>query len=215
MTCSRVDPVMSVTIEEAKAALRAEAGRRRRQAAAESPEAGAAVCRQFLEHIVPRPGALVSGYWPIGSALNLRPLLAELHGRGHRLGLPVVVERGLPLLFRAWAPGETLEGAAFGLHEPPAASPEMTPDLLLVPLLAFDRRGYRLGYGGGFYDRTLSRLRRRGPAGPGPGRTDDRPRAVGVAFAAQGLPEVPRHEGDEALDRILTEAEAIEIAPSG
>lgn len=194
-----------MSLEDRKAELRREMRRRRAAAAAVAPERAAQKAAAGLRGAVPvAPGATVSAYWPMGSELDPRPLMQELHAAGHPLCLPVVVRSGRPLAFRAWAPGDTLQPAGFGTQVPDEARPERRPELLIVPLLAFDRAGYRLGYGGGFYDRTLADLRATG-----------RPTAVGFAFAAQEIAEVPRDEYDQKLDWIVTEAEAIAIAGSG
>lgn len=143
-----------------------------------------------------RPSA-ASGFWSMGDELDVKPLLAALHERGYALGLPVVVARGRPLVFRRWRPGTVLEPAAFGLLQPGADQPEITPDLVITPLLAFDRRGHRLGYGAGYYDMTLADLRRRG-----------RVVAAGVGFAAQAVDELPVTERDQPLDWMVTEEKA-------
>ena len=194
-------------IDDEKMRLRAEAKRRR--AAASSSGAGEALCRRLIAVLdrgtIPlAPGAAVSAYWPKGDELDPRPAMAALVARGHPIGLPVVVAKGAPLVFRRWAPGDRLETAGFGLYEPAADRPEVTPALLLVPLLAFDRAGTRLGYGGGFYDRTLARLQSAGCA-----------LAVGVAYAGQELSELPRGPRDRTLDWILTEGETIAIGGEG
>lgn len=136
----------------------------------------------------------------MGSELDPRPLMQALDGRGHGLALPVVAGAGRPLVFRAWTPGDPLRPAAFNTREPSPDKAEVTPRVVLVPLLAFDRAGYRLGYGGGFYDRTLAGLRAAGTA-----------LAVGLAFAGQEVESVPRDVNDRRLDWIVTEAEAIRI----
>ena len=190
-------------IEQQKAALRAEMTPRRKQAAAAAgPDAGERLREVFRRALEVPAGVAVSGYWPIGSEIDCRPLLEALDGAGHGLGLPVVEAPGRPLLFRAWRPGDPLAKAGFGLSEPAPERPAVTPVLLLVPLLAFDRAGYRLGYGGGFYDRTLQRLRAVDPA----------PLAVGLAYAAQEVEAVPREPSDQRLDWIVTERAAIEIS---
>ncbi len=121
--------------------------------------------------------------------IDIRPLLLTLHARGHPILLPVTPKRGNPLTFRLWQPGAPMIRERFGTFHPDG--PEGTPDLLLVPLLAFDRAGHRLGYGGGFYDRTLASL---------PGRP-----AIGCAFAAQELDGVPSGEYDAPLTAVATE----------
>ena len=140
------------------------------------------------------PGSVVAGYWPIVTELDDRPLLARLDERGVICALPVVVSAGAPLLFRSWGPLDELEPGVLGTSHPTAAAPEVVPDVVLVPLLAFDRDGYRLGQGGGYYDRTLAALRSRGPL-----------TAIGVGFAVQETDRVPRGANDERLDWVLTE----------
>lgn len=144
-------------------------------------------------------GAVVAGYWPLGGEIDPRPLMAALAGLGCRLALPVVVARAAPLEFRAWAEGEPLEAGPHGTAHPPTTAPRLRPDVVLVPLLGFDRGGWRLGYGGGYYDRTLQSLRETAPI-----------RAIGLAFAAQEMAAVPRDGHDQPLDAIATERELIE-----
>jgi len=188
-------------IETAKRVLRAAAAERRRGAAPLLTAAGAAARDRFLAAVEVPSGAAVSGYWPLEDEFDPRPLLRHLHGQGHPVGLPVVVGRGQPLLFRRWDPGMELVRGNFKVMTPPADAAEIVPRLLLVPLLAFDRAGFRLGYGGGFYDRTLAKLRAGGDA-----------LAVGVAFAMQEVPAVPRDDTDQPLDWIVTEREATRIS---
>lgn len=135
--------------------------------------------------------AVVSFYWPMGDEADPRALAARLAARGHPLALPVTIRKGTPLVFRLWCEGDALVVHAFGMHEPAASAPEVKPDVLLVPLLAFDARGHRLGYGGGFYDRTLAAL--------------DAKLAIGVAYAGQESDELPIHERDHPLDMVVTE----------
>jgi 5-formyltetrahydrofolate cyclo-ligase len=136
-------------------------------------------------------GAVVSFYWPMGDEGDPRALANALATRGHTLALPVVVAKKSPLHFRAWRDGDALVVHPFGMHEPPESAPRVMPDALLVPLLAFDAKGTRLGYGGGFYDRTLHALSAK--------------RAIGVAFAGQELETLPCHEHDHPLDAVVTE----------
>lgn len=138
--------------------------------------------------------ARVSAFVSIKSEIDTAPLMLRLAEMGVPLCLPVVARKGEPLVFRAWRPGEPLEDRPFGLKEPPESAPEVEPDLLFVPLSAFDAEGRRLGYGGGFYDRTLEKLRARGRA-----------LAVGLAFAAQEVAEVPVFGHDQPIDGVLTE----------
>jgi 5-formyltetrahydrofolate cyclo-ligase len=123
----------------------------------------------------------------------------QIHEAGHRIALPVVRAKGQPLLFRHWIPGAPLIQGAFKVMTPPESVPELEPQVLLVPLLAFDQAGYRLGYGGGFYDRTLEKRRREAHSG-------HPVLAIGIAFAAQETESLPRGPFDQRLDWIATEA---------
>jgi 5-formyltetrahydrofolate cyclo-ligase len=194
-------PVVATDIETAKRDLRREAADRRRIAVQASPHACFAVRDRFLAAITPAVGAAASAYWPLEDEFDPRPLFMELHRRGHPIGLPVIVGKGQPLLFRRWTPDIALVRGSFRVMTPPPESPEVIPQVLLVPLLAFDRAGYRLGYGGGFYDRTIAKLRAAGDV-----------LAVGVTLAALEVPAVPRDDTDEPLDWIVTEQEAIRIS---
>ena len=185
-------------LAEIKKDLRKTAKARRAEAAKAAPQAGEEVAAQVLGAFDLPQGAPVSGYWPMGDELDIRPLLTALADRGHEIGLPVVVQAGAPLVFRRWRPGDELIPAGFGTQVPPPEQPEITPRVLFVPLLAFDRRGFRLGYGGGFYDRTLARLSADGGA-----------TAVGVAYAGQEMEAIPRDDYDWPLDWIVTEREAL------
>jgi 5-formyltetrahydrofolate cyclo-ligase len=166
-----------------------------RRRAAHSAAAGEAAARHFLAAAPLSPRAVVSAYWPMGEELDPRPLMRALHEVGHRVCLPVVVERAAPLAFRAWTPETALAPNVFGTLAPPVDAPVVRPDALLVPLLGFDRAGWRLGYGGGYYDRTLRDLRSHGGA-----------LAIGFAYAAQEVGALPREPFDEPLDWIVTEA---------
>jgi 5-formyltetrahydrofolate cyclo-ligase len=150
---------------------------------------------------LPLKPRIVAGYRPFRDEIDPLPLMLKLAAGGARLALPVTPPRGLasPLTFRAWNPGEALAAGGFGVHEPTGGE-AVTPDLILVPLLAFDRRGHRLGYGQGHFDRTLAGLRAGGPV-----------TAVGLAFAEQEVAELPDEPHDQALDAILTEKEYIEV----
>ncbi|MDX1711829.1 MAG: 5-formyltetrahydrofolate cyclo-ligase [Rhodovibrionaceae bacterium] len=185
-------------LAEIKKDLRKTAKARRAEAAKAAPQAGEEVAAQVLGAFDLPQGAPVSGYWPMGDELDIRPLLTALAERGHEIGLPVVVQAGAPLVFRRWRPGDELIPAGFGTQVPQPEQPEITPRVLFVPLLAFDRRGFRLGYGGGFYDRTLARLSADGGA-----------TAVGVAYAGQEMEAIPRDDYDWPLDWIVTEREAL------
>jgi 5-formyltetrahydrofolate cyclo-ligase len=173
-------------IIEAKRAARARA---RGMRAGCDPALGAALAEHVLRNCPPPPGAIVSGFWPIGEEIDIRPLLHALHERGHPIVLPITPKRGDPLTFRLWQPGDVLVSEKFGTMRP--TGEERIPTFLLVPLLAFDRFGHRLGYGGGYYDRTLSLLKNTF--------------ALGCAYAAQELDEVPVAPYDARLDAVATE----------
>lgn len=179
-----------------KERLRAEAkARRARIAPEQAADAACAVRDRVLASSLVPARAIVSGFWPIGDEFDPRPLMEALAARGHRLCLPVVVGRGRPLAFRGWAPGDPLERAGFGLSVPAWDAPPAIPRFLIVPLLAFDRRGFRLGYGAGYYDRTIAELRAHVPG----------LFALGVGFAVQEVAEVPALAHDQRLDAIATE----------
>ncbi len=188
-------------LEEAKTELRA-AARDRRERAHAIDGAGAArsVRDRFLANVPLAHGAVVAGYWPFGSELDPMPLMQALHARGHRLALPVVVRRRAPLVFRQWQPGDEMATHRFGMSEPRPAKPQVDPDILLVPLLAFDGEGNRIGYGGGFYDRTILQQRHFHPL-----------RAVGVGFSVQQVDRIPISIDDQKLDWVVTEKEALSM----
>jgi len=141
---------------------------------------------------------VISVYWPIRSELNTRPLIEALVAKNYRVTLPVMHKIRAPLVFRAFAPGDGLVKGPFGLSEPCEDKPAYDPDIVFSPLAAFDRRGFRLGYGGGIYDATLSGLRARKPVV-----------AIGVAYAFQEADRVPAEPHDQLLDLVMTEQETI------
>ena len=151
---------------------------------------------QLLEH-VPAPifkGQVIGGYWPLPGELDIRPLLQACHAQGHKLALPCTPRKGYPLTFRSWTPMDELKAGSYGTREPYADKIEVKPDLVLVPLLAFTKHGERLGYGGGFYDRTLAKLKEVGEVF-----------ACGIAYAAQEAATLPTDRFDQCLDGILTD----------
>ncbi len=151
-----------------------------------------------------KPGDIVSGYSPIRSEIDPAPLMRSLAAQGARLALPAVLARGKSLVFRAWSPNDRLMLGALGILEPSPAASELIPDIMLVPLAAFDRLGHRIGYGAGHYDYTLAHLRSQ--ALPHLRKTEIKPViAIGLAFAAQEIDAVPALSHDVALDYVLTE----------
>jgi 5-formyltetrahydrofolate cyclo-ligase len=143
----------------------------------------------------------VSAYWPIRREVDPRPILEALHAAGVRLGLPSI--EGDEMVFRLWNPGDPLVPAAFGLSVPQPQAIRVDPAAMLVPLAAFDRSGGRIGYGKGYYDRTIAGL----------GRSSLRC-TIGLAFSAQEVPDIPLEDHDERLDLIVTEAEIIRTRTS-
>jgi len=186
-------------IAEWKQRERRAAAERRARAFATLPNAGQDLAARFHASVHLPRGAAVSGYWPLDGELDIRSLLHQIHEQGHPIGLPVVKGKGQPLVFRRWSPGAPLVQGSFKVMTPAEGAPEIEPDVLLVPLLAFDAAGFRLGYGGGFYDRTLEMRRRQAHSG-------HPVIAIGVAFAAQETESLPRGPFDERLDWIVTEA---------
>jgi 5-formyltetrahydrofolate cyclo-ligase len=186
--------------EQLKAVLRraAMAGRDALPAA-DRKAAALAVADQGLPVEV-MPGIIVSGFSPLKSEISPLPLLRRLADAGASLALPVVAGRGKPLIMRAWSFGAPLVSGVWGIREPPADAPELFPDILIVPLLAFDRSGHRIGYGAGYYDMTISRLRAMKPV-----------TAIGIAFAAQEIAAVPATPRDARLDIVVTERGAIDF----
>ena len=190
---------MTVSIEDAKAAIRRDA-RARRDAL--PPDMRAAAAQAIAARPFPvavSPGMIVSAFMPMKSEINPLPLMRALADAGARLALPVVAGRGKPLVMRAYALGETLAAGVWGIREPKPDAPEVLPDVVIVPLLAFARDGHRIGYGAGYYDMTLANLRAKKTI-----------HAVGIGFAAQEIASVPTTPRDARLDLVLTEREVID-----
>ncbi|MES2142887.1 MAG: 5-formyltetrahydrofolate cyclo-ligase [Pseudomonadota bacterium] len=174
-------------IEDAKALARKAAFAARKEAFAAGQGDAA---HHLLSALEPHRGKVLAGYMPMRTEIDPLPAMAAHQGR---VGVPVILGKGMPLQFREWTPtADMIEGAFKALI--PATGGWVMPQVLIVPLLAFDARGYRLGYGGGFYDRTLEGLRAKGPVV-----------AIGYAFSAQEVPEVPIDATDQRLDMIVTE----------
>jgi len=150
-----------------------------------------------------RHGMIVSGFMPLKTEINPLPLMRTLAGAGAQLALPCIAGRGNPLIMRAFAFGDELASGQWGIREPKPDAPEVAPDIMLVPLLAFDRNGHRIGYGAGYYDMTIAKFRSMKPV-----------TAAGIAFAAQEIEEVPVTPRDARLDLVLTEREMIDLRGS-
>ena len=183
-----------MTITARKQAMREEALARRQALRAAAPDAAIRMARNFIAGIPIAPSAVVSAFVAIGEEADPAPLIELLRKEGHPIALPRVVRKGEKLAIHLYEEGAALVPGVFGLSQPGKDWPEAIPDVLAVPLLAFDAKGNRLGYGAGFYDRTLSALRA--------SRTVV---AVGFAFAGQEVPDVPHNETDEPLDWVVTE----------
>lgn len=180
-----------------KAGLRKRAASARADAFRRAPEAGGLLAKNFPDQAWPPLRSMVAGYRPVRDEIDPAPLMETFMLEQTRLCLPCMAEQGQKLVFRVWTPGDALLKRRFGVEEPEDAAPEARPALVLVPLLAFDERGGRLGYGAGFYDRTLHALRAQGPV-----------TAVGLAYEAQKVKKTPMNRHDERLDWIVTEMRA-------
>jgi 5-formyltetrahydrofolate cyclo-ligase len=192
-----------LTIDELKKTIRRDAvARRDALPAAERAKAAEAIAARPFP-IAIKPGTIVSGFSSLKSEINPVPLMRKLADQGAQLALPVVAGKGKPLIMRAWSFGEPLDSGVWGIREPKVEAPEVAPDILIVPLLAFDRTGNRIGYGAGYYDMTIAKLRAMKPTV-----------AIGIAYAAQEIAEIPVTPRDARLDLVLTEREIIDLRGS-
>jgi 5-formyltetrahydrofolate cyclo-ligase len=183
-----------------KAELRAEALAKRDALPANERAAAAEAIAARAFPLTIAKGMIVSGFMPMKSEINPLPLMRKLAEAGARLALPAIAGRGKPLIMRAYAFGDALARGQWDIREPKPDAAEVAPDILLVPLAAFDRIGHRIGYGAGYYDLTLRALRAKTPI-----------TAMGLAFAAQEISQVPATTRDERLDFVLTEREVIDL----
>ncbi|MDV4168841.1 5-formyltetrahydrofolate cyclo-ligase [Rhodovulum sp. FJ3] len=167
---------------------------------AKTPQADAAAASSLIDVLEGFSDRIIAGYMPIRSEVNPLPAMSAL-ARKNRLCVPVIQGDGLPLLFREWTPEADMIDGPFGALVP-ASGAFIEPEILIVPMVAYDPRGFRLGYGGGFYDRTLERLRDLNPS----------VLAIGFAFGAQCLDDVPQEPTDQPLDMIVTEAEVLRLS---
>jgi len=189
-------------IERAKAALRVKAHEKRAALSASMrAEAAEAACAHFFDGIALADGEVVAAYWRIRDEMDCQPILVKLMDSGQPVCLPVVIGDGEPLELRLWQEGAPLYPAGFGTLAPEEPAPRAEPDVIIMPLLGFDDRGTRLGYGGGYYDRTLAKLSKK-------------PRLVGLAFSAQKLDHIPRDGHDIPLDAVVTEAGVTHFGPA-
>ena len=152
-----------------------------------------------LMEVIAATATTIAGYRPIRREADPTLAMQECARRGQKLCLPIIEAQDKPLYFRRWKMEEPLEKGRYGVEVPQASSPTAKPEVLLVPLVAFDRRGYRLGYGAGYYDRTIRALREQGRV----------LQAIGVAYSLQEVAELPAETFDERLDMIVTEQETV------
>jgi 5-formyltetrahydrofolate cyclo-ligase len=196
---------MSLSDLSAKAALRRRMRNLRRDFVRRHPEAdwlaGEIAEASFRRLLHGRTAGVAALYRASGSEIDPRSLGEHLIAQGWALALPASERLDAPVVFRAWAPGDPLAPDAVGIAAPPVSAPALTPDVIVCPLIAFDRAGGRLGQGGGYYDRTLQALRREA----------DPPAFVGFAFSVQEVDHVPVEPHDQRLDAILTEKEFIPV----
>ncbi|HJS61442.1 MAG TPA: 5-formyltetrahydrofolate cyclo-ligase [Pseudolabrys sp.] len=183
-----------------KAQLREQAFARRDALPADERAAAADAIATRAFPVTVTTGMIVSGFSPMKTEINPLPLMRKAVQLGARLALPAIAGRGKPLIMRAYAFGDELARGQWGIREPKADAPEVTPDILIVPLAAFDRAGHRIGYGAGYYDMTINAL-----------RAKKKVIAMGIAFAAQEITFVPATERDARLDFVLTEREVIDF----
>lgn len=185
-------------ISTQKQTLRTMAAATRKAASVEDPEASVKLAEQVavIQALLGDKPQLVAGYWPIRTEIDPRPLMQALQSSGHRLCLPSTPQEGLPLKFHRWSGNpDDLEDGPYGTKQPNADLPDVRPNFILAPLLAFDKACWRLGYGGGFYDRTLAALE----------SADHKVRIIGLAYTQQQVESVPTGLYDRQLDGIFTQ----------
>jgi len=190
---------MSLALDQ-KIRLRTEMKDRRDGLDAETRSAVATVIRDnFLAMLASSPAKTIAAYWPRGSEVDVRPLMQGVLDMGRKVTLPCIVGDQRAMEFRAWEGGTPSAVSGFGIPQPDATARKLSPDIIITPLLAFDRRGHRLGFGRGFYDRTFYEL-----------RLLKEFKAVGVAYAVQEVPQVPNEKHDMRLDWVMTERGSIQ-----
>lgn len=192
-----VDPQQALDVARWRTAERARLlAERHAMTVADRQAAGEAIARHMLQVIWARPasvrGRVLSAYWPIKAEPNLRNLLRDLHHQGMSIALPVVVQKAAPLVFRRWTPETGMERGDWNIPVPPSSAERLTPDIAIAPLVGWAPGGWRLGYGGGYFDRTLVAL-------------DPRPFVIGVGFQSAKLKTIFPQPHDVALDLIITE----------
>ena len=190
----------AITTQDQKAQLRTAALALRDALPAAVRQAAAEAIAGRAFPVTIKPGMIVSGFSPMKTEINPLPLMRKLADTGAQLALPAIAGRGKPLIMRAWTFGDPFKAGQWGIREPLPGARQVDPDILIVPLACFDRAGHRIGYGAGYYDMTINAL-----------RAKKQVVAVGIAFAAQEIPQVPATERDARLDLVLTERETIDF----
>tara|TARA_B100000900_G_scaffold388101_1_gene379864 strand:- start:94 stop:696 length:603 start_codon:yes stop_codon:yes gene_type:complete len=188
----------ALSVDERKVSLRKQAAMRRVQLAEEYDASMSCPCKglaRFASSLIDQfAPAIVAGYWPVRTEIDILPLLSALQDKGVRLCLPITGPAGTPLSFHHWTFGTELNAGRFGIQQPFSDAEQLFPDVICVPLLAFDSRFRRLGYGGGYYDRTLASLRKEG----------HRVATIGLAYAGQQTESLVTGPYDEPLETVLT-----------
>jgi len=188
----------TVPVADRKTALRREVlARRRAIHEAAAAAAAAALAARIVGEIHDAENS-IAGYWPLGDEIDCRPALEALDAKGCEVVLPVTAGQGQVLIFRRWSPGDVLEPGPFGTMHPGARAPLMCPKVLLLPLIAFDLQGHRLGYGAGYYDRTVAHLRQQHDV-----------TVIGIAYDQQEVAEVPVGPHDQRMDAVMTESRSL------
>ena len=185
-----------IDVAAQKIRLRAYSKSKRALLSASATSAAADLAENFMEALTIIGDGSIAGYWPIFSEFDVKPLLQKLSCAGITVSLPAVIPDQKTLVFQSWSKSMQLVKGPYGTLQPVGSSALITPDILMIPLLAFDSAGGRLGYGGGYYDRTLAKLRK-----------EKEVTAVGIAYAGQEINEVPTCSSDQMLDWIVTEAD--------
>ncbi len=190
----------AVSSTELKAAQRRDLMARRRGVHAARKDQAAADLAARVATEIPTAGNTIAGYWPLGDEIDCRPALAVLKAAGAGVALPVVAGQGQVLLFRSWCPGDQLEPGPFGTAHPTPRATVVAPNILLLPLIAFDATGHRLGYGAGYYDRTVAALRK-----------DRQILVVGIAYDEQEVAAVPTDRHDQRMDAVITDRRTLVV----
>lgn len=157
----------------------------------------------FIQALNIMPQTTFGAYYPIGAEVNCRPLMDTLHAMGHTISLPVITGATDPLIYRMYKSGDQLEKGGFGTPQPCDYMPVVVPDILIIPMMGYSDKGYRLGYGSGFFDRTIELIRKQKPM-----------KAIGLAYSGQRIDDMPVEAHDQKLDLIITEKGTVKIRQS-